>query len=420
MDSYINKLTKDVTKKYDNIAGGSTTKTNDSLYYVDSKISKLESKRDRYNTFATSVTTFSSNAKQLDKEVASKIGAAKEEFIGKHDYVDVNWWTELKEFFVELKNSCPLFEVIGNLIDKGLEKLRTLWENLKYWYRLGGGKELVGAILAVLGAIAAVIIFICSFPVSTFVAACALIGAAITAISAITNAVTAFRALNAHNSGDPAWAKIYSEQDTIQDVLRQTNWGSGFANKWSNGAALTVDIIQTVCDVVAIYDGIKTAKNIFKEIKTSADKGNVSFGKRLKQYIFNSDSYQSTKAEKVGWRDTLKKRGEIRTLREYGATKARTIKQYNDSLTSWQKFAKRGKAFGKALSNISKYGQKGFDYTLGGKGSVSKVINDAGMGISKIYKLPDTGYKVYDLYDKNFSSFKSDYKSFQGLKGLAG
>lgn len=61
----------------------------------------------------------------------------------------------------------------------------------------------------------------------------------------------------AKDNGDPAWAKIYGDQDTAQDVLRQTNLGDGTLNRLSYGAATTIDVVQIVCDIVAIYDGIK-------------------------------------------------------------------------------------------------------------------------------------------------------------------
>ncbi len=80
-------------------------------------------------------------------------------------------------------------------------------------------------------------------------------------------------------------------------------------------------------------------------MKISAKKGKVSFGHRLKQYLFNSEHYSSTKDNPVKWRDILQKRGKIRTLHTdnifYRATTAKTIKQFNDSLTKTQKFAKK-------------------------------------------------------------------------------
>ena len=77
--------------------------------------------------------------------------------------------------------------------------MKGLWEDLKYWYRCGGGKEIVGCVLALVGAIAAVIIAICACvpPICGIVAICAAIGAVLTAINAIVNVITSQQAYNA-------------------------------------------------------------------------------------------------------------------------------------------------------------------------------------------------------------------------------
>ena len=318
MNDYINDLTKKVTGKYGEIAGGSTSKTQNSEYYVNQKISQLRAKKDQYTSFATAVNSLSAKAQDIDKDVAKKIRASKDQFVDKHDYISTDWWTDIKNWFIDLKNSCPLFNAIGQLIENTITELKNLWADLKYWYKCGGGKEIIGVVLAVAGAVAAVVIAICACvpPICGIVAVCAAIGAVIAAVNSIVNVVTSIKAKQAKDNGDPAWAKIYGDQDTAQDVLRETNFGDGTLNRLSYGAATTIDVVQTVCDIVAVYDGLKNIKNVFKEIKVSAQKGKVSFGKRLKQYLFNSDSYmKGSDGKALKWRDVLQKRGKIRTLR---------------------------------------------------------------------------------------------------------
>ena len=422
MNDYINDLTKRVVGKYGDITGGATSKTQSSEYYVNQKIAKLRTKKDQYSLFSTAVSALSTKAQEIDKDVATKIRASKDEFINKHDYISTDWWTDIKNWFIDLKNSCPLFNAIGQLIENAITGLKNLWADLKYWYKCGGGKEIVGVVLAIAGAIAAVVIFVCTLPVSGFVAACAAIGAAIAAFNAGWNVYTSFKALKAKNDGDPAWAKIYGKQDTIQDSLRQTNYHDGVLNKASYLFAAGIDVVQLVCDVVAIYDGIKKIKNVFKEIKISAQKGKVSLGKRFKQYLFNSDSYlKGSDGKAMKWRDIIQKRGDIRTLREYGVTKARTIDQYNKTLTKWQKFAKTMKKskYVTIPKNLSKYGQKFFDYTLGGEGSFKKTLKDVWGGVNGKFKTTDAIDKLYNLKDKNWKSLKKDYKNLLGMKAPA-
>lgn len=426
MNDYINDLTKKVTGKYGEIAGGSTSKTQNSEYYVNQKISQLRAKKDQYTSFATAVNSLSAKAQDIDKDVAKKIKASKDQFVDKHDYISTDWWTDIKNWFIDLKNSCPLFNAIGQLIENTITELKNLWADLKYWYKCGGGKEIIGVVLAVAGAVAAVVIAICAFvpPICGIVAVCTLIGAVITAVNAVVNAVTSVKAKEAKDNGDPAWAKIYGGRDTLQDVFRETNFKNGTLNRFSYVAATTLDVVQTVCDVVTVYDGIQNIKNVYKEIKVSAQKGKVSFGKRMRQYLFNSDSYMKGsdgKAEK--WRDVLQKRGKIRTLRTdsimYRATTARTIDQYNKTLTTGQKIAEKITKYVKHGSNFVKYTQKALDYTLGGEASWKAIGTDVGKGIGEKFKISDTLLNIYDLKDNNWESFKKDYNGFSGLKAFA-
>jgi hypothetical protein len=407
MNDFINELTRKVVNKYDDVEGGLTNNLTNSQYYVNQKIDALKKKKKKYEGFQKAVETFSDNAKDIDDGVARKIKASKDDFINHHEYIDTSWWTSIKEWFIDLKNSCPLFNAIGQLIDRIVSGMKTLWEDMKWWYKCGGGKEIIGIILAGIGAIGAVILAICALvpPICGIVAICAAIGAVITAINALYNVYTSCQALKAKKEGDPAWAKIYSDRDTVQDGLRQTNFGDGFWNKMSNWGAFAIDAVQTICDVVAIVDGIKQIHNVYKNIKISAKKGKVSFAKRLKQYVFGEKHYTSKGKNMfqkgfVSWRSVIQGRAST------AADKGRIVKNL--------------KKVGKIMTRTSKYAQKFFDFTLDGKGSWKKAGKDFRKGFGKIYKTTDTLNNIYDLYDKNWKSFKKDYKAVRGLNGLTG
>lgn len=427
MSDYANDLTKKVVNKYSSLVGGQSSKTSNSQYYVNQKIKKLNEKKAAYTAFAADARKLSTKAQEIDKQVAKSINASKDEFVDKHDYIETNWWTDLKEWFIDMKSKCPLFNAICTLIQGTIDNISNLFKELKHWYKCGGGKELIGVVLAVIGAVAAVVLAICACvpPICGIVAICAAIGAVIAAVNAIVNVCTSIKAKEAKDKGDPAWAKIYSDQDSAQDVLRQTNFKDGTLNKLSYGFATTIDVVQTVCDLVAIYDGIKNVQNIYKEMKISAKKGKVSFGHRLKQYLFNSEHYSSTKDNPVKWRGILQKRGKIRTLRTdnifYRATTAKTIKQFNDSLTKTQKFAKKVSDIAKHGKNFAKYTQKFFDYTLNGDFSLKKIGKDFGKSIIDKFKIPKTISSGYDIYKNNCNKgIKYDIKGLRGMKGLAG
>ena len=401
MNEYINDLNKKVSNKYSSLEGGHSSRTSNSQYYVSQKIKKLNSKKAAYTSFATDVRTLSKRSHEIDKEVAKTINSSKDEFIDKHDYIETNWWTDLKEWFIDMKNKCPLFDAICNLIQGVIDDISNLFRDLKLWYKCGGGKEKLGIALAFLGAIAAVCFAIaaCIPPICGIVAICAAIGAVITAINAIVNVATSIKAKKAKDKGDPAWAKVYSDQDTLQDYFRQTNFGNGTLNKLSYYGAAGIDVVQLVCDVVAIYDGIKHVQNTFREIKKYANQSRTrNFGQIFKDYLFNKKNYAGK-----DMRVLIQKRADIRTLRNYKATKAMSIAQYEKSLTKYQKFAKKIKNYGTKINSVKDFGQKIGDYLNGNKFSASKTAEKYAKKQLKKYQIPKTIFKINDLYDKVLS-----------------
>ena len=406
MQDYIDDLTKKVTNKYSGITGGASTKTNNSEYYVNQKIKQLKKNKTYYSTFSTAVSTFSSNAQEIDSNVAKTIKASKDKFIDKHDYIDVNWWTELKEWFVDLKNSCPLFEAIGNLIDKALDGLGNLWAEFKHWYRCGGGKEILGMVLAIAGAICAVVIAICSFPASTIVAVCAAVAACITAANAVYNVFSSAKAINAKLNGDPAWAKIYGDQDTIQDGLRQTNFGDGTLNKLSFFGAGAMDVVETICNVVVIVNSIKNVCKTVKEIKAYAARSKTqNFGDVLKKYIFNEPRNKTAKVESTNfWGETVKKPSK---MRDYIQKRV----EGNDPLTKFQKVAKDIKKHFSNTKAVIDGIDKIADYTVGGEFSFGNLAKDVGEGVAD-------KFHAGKAIDKLWSTGGSTKNILSDIKGL--
>jgi hypothetical protein len=93
-----------------------------------------------------------------------------------------------------------------------------------------------------------------TLPVAAVFAACGITAAGIGIVNAVTNVATSYRALYEAVSGDPAWAMIYGKQDTLSDVLRQTNFGYGILNDASNIGAGVIDITEITCLIVGICE----------------------------------------------------------------------------------------------------------------------------------------------------------------------
>lgn len=274
-EEYADDLASKVLKKFGGISGGSNANISDAKYYVNAKITALRNKQSSYSDLSSQITTFVDNAKRIDKEVERLIANSQEKFLGNHENLRIDdWKASIINWLVDIKNSCPLFEVIGNALRDIGTALSDMFANIKYWYKCEGGKEIVSFVLAIGGAIASVLIFIASFPVSGFVAMCAMIGAAIAAVNAIVNVFTSYSAMKAAGNGDPAWAKIYGKQDKLSDVLRAHNFGKGTLNRLSYGIATGLDLTELFCDAVNIVDTIGKLKSKFSFIQNYFDKKN--------------------------------------------------------------------------------------------------------------------------------------------------
>lgn len=305
-DSYADDLTKKVLNKFDDITGGASSSTSDAKYYVNAKIKSLREKHNAYSSLSTKITNFSEKAQRIDKDVEQTIARNQEKFLQKHEHLRIDEWkANILNWLVDLKNSCPLFELVGNALRDLGTAVSDMFAEIKHWYECEGGKELVGVGLAVLGAVVALAILITSIPAllaastfaAVFVAVCSTIGAAIGVLNAANNLVTSFMALHAKKNEDPAWAKIYSNRDKLSDTLRQVNFGNKFLNRLTNIGANTLDTVELFCDVVSIVDGIAS---IYKSTKNS---GFLDYFKEAKyQEVDDFDIW----GNKVGKKWTLK------------------------------------------------------------------------------------------------------------------
>lgn len=110
---------------------------------------------------------------------------------------------------------------------------------------------------------------------SGFVAVCGAIGAGIAAANAITNAVTSFKAANAACNGDPTWARRYSKQDTLSQVIRETNFNNKYLNDLSYKGAKLIDNTEQICAFVGLAQLGLSLKNVFsRNLKISFKPGN--------------------------------------------------------------------------------------------------------------------------------------------------
>lgn len=272
---YANDLSNRASSKIGSLTGGATSYTSNAKYYVDAKIKALNDKKTSFTNFSKQVQTLSETAKRVDGEVKSLLASGQKDFYKTHEDLKIDdWKANLINWFTDLKNSCPLFDLIGNLVYAARDTIRDALANIKYWYECEGGKEKVAFALAIAGAIVAVLLFIAALPASGFFAICAAIGAAIAAVNAITNVFTSYAAMKAAEEGDPAWAKIYGGRDKLSDVLRETNFNDGLLNRLSYIGATGLDLTEFVVGVINIVHGLGEIKSKITCIQNYFDKNN--------------------------------------------------------------------------------------------------------------------------------------------------
>ncbi len=282
---YANELSTKVANKFDNVAGGSSDLMSSSQYYVKGKIKALTAKRDDYNLFSTKITNLVDTANRVDKEVANRIASNKETFLNNHKNLKIEGWKEnILSWLIDLKNKCPIFEIIGNAISDVLSNMSSLFDSIKFWYKCEGGKEKFAFAFAIGSAVAAICFVIAAFPISGFVALCAAVATVITAVNSIVNIFTSYRSLKAKQNGDPAWAALYGKQDKLSDVLRLKNFGSATWNTISNWGGMIIDTVELFCGAVDFLKSLSDIKTKIKGINNFFDKkhGLFSYMKEAK------------------------------------------------------------------------------------------------------------------------------------------
>jgi hypothetical protein len=142
-----------------------------------------------------------------------------------------------------------------------------------------GGKYIVEFFGGIALAALVVTLFVLTLPASGFFAICGAIGAGIATVNAITNLATSFRAAYTACNGDPTWARIYSKQNTLSQVIRETNFNNGIMNKLSYLGADVIDATEIFCCIVGIAQIGKSIKKLFsKNSFNTFKKGSLHLG----------------------------------------------------------------------------------------------------------------------------------------------
>lgn len=261
---YADALSRKVTSKFGSVPGGGSGYLSNASYLVNQKINDLGRKAQEFESYSNKVKHFAETAKRVDGEVKTAILNNQNAFVDTKQIAQPGWKQTIIEWLVDMKNNSFLFSVICDVIDGIGNEVSGLLDNIRYWYKCEGGKEFIQIGLAIAGVIVAVLLFVAALPalaaisgfLSAVLAISGVIGAAIGIANAITNLVTSCEAYGAYKDGDAAWAKIYGDRNTFTQAIREHNFKSARLNNLMDKFAYGLDIVDNVCAVINLIEGI--------------------------------------------------------------------------------------------------------------------------------------------------------------------
>lgn len=262
LDDYCDSLSRKVQSKMYSVEGGMSSALNAADYYINNKIRDLRTKSSNARNLSQKINGLLGTAKRVDSDVKATIESNQKNLFSKHaELRPSNAQLYLTSFLSDMKKVPVLGALIsgGEEVGKGLNNLKN---EIRYWYKCEGGKELVGIVLSVVGTVLSVVAVVVAltFTGGTILAVIAgvagIIGAVIGYVNSVTNVVTSFQAYQAATGGHPGQAKIYAGQDKLSDVLRDTNYHNKEWNRGTNIAATSLDVTEAVCGVISIVNGI--------------------------------------------------------------------------------------------------------------------------------------------------------------------
>lgn len=262
LDDYCDSLSRRVQSKMYSVEGGMSFALNTADYYINRKIRDLRTKSSNARNLSQKINELLSTAKRVDSDVKTTIESNQKNLFSKHaELRPSNAQLYLTSFLSDMKKVPILGTLIrsGEEIGKGINDLKN---EIRYWYKCEGGKELVGIVLSVIGTVLAVVAVVVAFTftggilLDVIVGVAGIISAVIGYINSVTNMVTSIQAYQAATGGHPGQAKIYAGQDKLSDVLRDTNYHNKEWNRGTNITATSLDVTEAVCGVISIVNGI--------------------------------------------------------------------------------------------------------------------------------------------------------------------
>lgn len=379
LDKYADSLYDNVYKKLDKYDGSWNSNLSTAKSKTNAKISELRSEQSRYETYATDLIDLRDECKEVDKAIKSRVSSLTATFKEAHGIRNSKVENAINNFCTSFKNKTSFGRWLGGKKDDFDTGVNYFKDSIKEWYNYEGGKELVKGVLVGLLEVAIGVLAIVGAILSggtLLVIIAGVVGGIIAVANGIANIWNEQKAYSSTKNGDPATGRRRSEVNTWQDYLRSSfifgDSGDNYQyNKFYNGLALGIDIVNIACTVVTFVSSAgKLIKNGYKWATGNAAKVKDI---TLKQ-VFSKDTFTAFKGKFANIKAAFKARGWA-SLKDFGG---QLLKDFGRNI--------KGEFFDFFKTNGS-FDLKGAATSIKNMLSIPKDILSGGFTISNIIKV---------------------------------
>ena len=294
-ENYREEIEKKVVRKLGKLTLGATGYTSSADAYAKRKMNELSSKKDAFERYADKLDAVVNDtpygAKAVDRRVRDII-ERKYQIYKKLNGIKVNPIYEgLCNLFTGLSNADGFLKILKEAMKFDKMVLDRIWDDLKYWYRCGGGKEVLKVVAGIVVAVAAIAAVIAAWPVmvaafttllagftmgalwTLIVATAGFVGACIGFADAVVNVIhEGSAAWNIWNNR-PADARWDSNTNKLTDWLNRTVSNSRFLNRFTTGMSDFVAKTEIACALINLADLAVNGTKFIGGLKKAYDHG---------------------------------------------------------------------------------------------------------------------------------------------------
>lgn len=291
---YYNSLYNTVYKKLSNYSGPSSGHISSAMSNVSSKLNTLGASVQAYKNYANAIRTTLQECKSVDKRVKDNVNNLTAQFKASHGIR--NSWIEnsINYIMTTFINKTPLGRWLSNASSIINAFRQGIKDKIVEWYNFDGGKESVKGILVacleIVGGVCAVIGAIVSGGWIIGVIA-GVVAGVLAVANGVQNLINEGRGISVARA-DPALAKRYQKENTIQDTLRGEAIYDPNSDAWYNNVSLWyrvargIDIVSFACTAVTIVTSCKEL------VESGLKWANNSAQLSIKDY-FSGSSYKN-------------------------------------------------------------------------------------------------------------------------------